>query len=67
MPLTVEERKSRFKAKRGLQRRIARKLAVSEAHISKVVHGRIDGSPRVRLAIARHLNMKVSDVFPPAA
>lgn len=65
MTLTNLERNSRMKAKRGLQRRIAIKLGVGEAYISKVVNGRMDGSPRVRLAIARHLNMAVADVFPP--
>lgn len=67
MPLTNQERNTRMKAKRGLQRRIAVKLGVGDAYISKVVNGRMDGSPRVRREIARHLNMAIADVFPPIA
>jgi transcriptional regulator with XRE-family HTH domain len=64
MPLTADERKARMKATRGLQRKVARQLGVSEQHISLVVAGERDGSDRVQLAVAKALRLPVDEVFP---
>lgn len=64
MPLTPQERKAKVKARKGLQRRIARQLGVSEVHISLVVAGEREGSDRVKRAISRALRLPVDEVFP---
>lgn len=64
MPLSAEDRKAKVKARKGLQRSIARRLGLSETHISLVVAGEREGSDRVKREIARRLRLPVEEVFP---
>lgn len=64
MPLTAAERKAMVRAKKGLQARVARKLGISEAHVSLVVSGEREASDRVKKEIARRLKLPVEEVFP---
>jgi transcriptional regulator with XRE-family HTH domain len=64
MPLSAEDRKAKVKARKGLQRSIARRLKVSETHVSLVVAGQRDASDRVKKEIARRLKLPVEEVFP---
>jgi transcriptional regulator with XRE-family HTH domain len=63
MPITSEERKARVKAKKGLQRRIARKLGLSETHVSLVASGEREGSDRLKREIARGIGLSVAEAF----
>lgn len=64
MPLTTEQRKAMVRSRKGLQRRVAKKLGLSEPHISLVVSGDREGSERVKKEIARGLKLPVDEVFP---
>lgn len=65
MPLSVEDRKAKIKSRRGLQKRIADKLGVSEGHLSLVISGKRPASDREKREIARRLRLPIDEVFPP--
>lgn len=64
MPLSALERKSLVRSQKGLQARIARKLKISENHVSLVLSGEREASDRVKKEIARRLKLPVEEVFP---
>lgn len=65
MPLSVEDRKAKLKARRGLQKRIAQKLGVSQGHLSLVISGKRPPTDREKREIARRLKLPIEEVFPP--
>lgn len=64
MSLSPQERKAMVKQRRGLQRRIARRLAVSESHLSLAIAGKRPASDRIKRAVARSLGLPLDEVFP---
>ena len=65
MPLSIADRKAKLKARRGLQKSIAKKLGVSEGHLSLVISGKRDPTEREKREIARRLKLPPDEVFPP--
>jgi len=63
--MTGPERKAYFAKRRGLQKDVARKLKMSEWHVSTVIDGSRVGGPRVKAEIARRMRLPVDVVFPP--
>lgn len=52
--------------RRGLtQRGIAKAIGISEAHLSRIVHGEVRCRARLRRRIAEVLQVRVNEVFPP--
>lgn len=65
MPLSDADRKAKIKSRRGLQKRIADKLGVSQGHLSLVISGKRPPTDREKKEIARRLRLPVDEVFPP--
>lgn len=52
--------------RRGItQRYIANAIGISEAHLSRIVHGEVRCRARLRRRIAEVLQVRANEVFPP--